>query len=57
MNPIIQIVNYLFEKNSQTNTDNTLSDFFGNGISFPKFLEIIFKEEIPGIIRNPVNAS
>lgn len=55
MNPIFRIIKYLFKKNNVTNTDESIDQFFDNGIAFPQFISLIFNEEVPNITQKPKN--
>ncbi|KAK8870913.1 hypothetical protein M9Y10_008826 [Tritrichomonas musculus] len=54
MDPLLLIIKYLFEKKNITNDDESIDSFFANGISFPKFIQLIFNvDSIPGVRKNP----
>ncbi|KAK8883631.1 hypothetical protein M9Y10_042726 [Tritrichomonas musculus] len=54
--PIIRIIDYLFQKNGKYLVTKDITSFFANGIDFPSLVAIAFNiEEVPGIIHNPAN--
>ena len=58
MEPYLQTIRHIFEKSNTYFDHNSLSSFFEDGVSFPKFLAIILKnEKIPDLVKNPKNGS
>lgn len=56
MEPILQIIKYLFKKKNIDNNDDSIASFFSNGQSFPDFIALIFDiEVIPGVKKNPTS--
>ena len=57
MNPVFSIAKYIFQNKNIENKDDSIGNFFQNGISFPKFACIVLQiDKIPGVeqkIKNP----
>ena len=56
MDPNLCIVKYIFKTKNIENLDQSLRSFFEGGVSFPKFIALLFDiVAIPNIIENPQN--
>lgn len=53
MDPYLLVIKYIFEKNKKENVDDTLEQFFSNGLSFPQFISILYEiDQIPGVVES-----
>lgn len=54
MDPILQILKYIFQTKHQESNFDSINSFFEDGVSFPTFVSLIFNfDKIPDIIDHP----